>query len=62
MTRLTRKGHARLTLFTFLKVFRRVVPPLAVAMVLINIGNNARHHNTTAALTFAQTVCVGKKA
>jgi hypothetical protein len=31
-------------------------------MRLINIGNNTIHCNTTAALTFAQTVCVGKEA
>jgi hypothetical protein len=36
---------------------------LAVAMRLINIGNNTCNRNTqAAALAFAKTVCVGKKA
>jgi hypothetical protein len=33
-----------------------------VAMRLISIGNNTSNRNTQAALTFAQTVCVGKMA
>jgi hypothetical protein len=36
-------------------------PRSAVAMRLINVGNNTGNR-TPAALTFAQTVCVGKKA
>ena len=33
-----------------------------VVMRLISIGNNTSNRNTQAALTFAQTVCVGKMA